>query len=87
LGGSRTGVVHVSCELQQLERSELFYRIGDASLKVSVTARASAGRVFLWKIHCDRSAKPTKAVDLRNCEGKWPLVTQTGEFEACPWGQ
>ncbi len=53
--GTRADPIDAACALHELERSELFYRVGDRSLKVSVWLRAVGDRVFLSRIRCHRS--------------------------------
>jgi hypothetical protein len=85
--GSRSELVDEACALADLEKSELFYRSGGHSLKITVHSVAIGKDAHLKRIHCHRSERPTKETSVANCTGKWPFVTQTREFTTCPWSK
>ncbi|NUO53142.1 MAG: hypothetical protein HOV80_30200 [Polyangiaceae bacterium] len=85
--GSRAEVLDAACGLAKLETSELFYRTGGHSVKITVHTVAVEKETYLQRIHCDRSDRPTKEPGATNCTGKWPFVTQTREFTSCPWSK
>ncbi len=54
-----------TCDLATLEKSELFYRLNGRTLKLTVHAVAVGKEVYLKRLHCHRSQRTAKDVNLQ----------------------
>ncbi len=82
--GDRIENMEEGCPADRLEKSELFYRVGDRSLKITVDAFVVGTQVHLSRIRCHKGRSTAVQKSVANCSGKWPLVVGI-ESAKCPW--